>query len=587
MAEKRSKARSFQASWSKNKVIRVVVTTIGLAIASALLSIIPNPVSPADAQGPGGIAGTPVVATGSAVVNFAELAHQEALRPPMSGSAQGVAVPSNSYVEPNSTLNPRVPGAPAARTQPSVASPGPSLDYMGLDDIAPLFVPPDTMGAVGLARVFDTLNNNYRVQDKSTGATINTLSMNSFWTSTGATGSFDPKTFYDPYTNRFIVVAVSDSASTASAILVGVSVGSDPNGSYFLFKIPACGASFPCGAGVTDWWADYPAVGFNKNWIAVAVNMFPNAGGNFTQSRLLVVDYTQLLGGTWSAKYFTGLTDFTVQPCVTYSSTENTLYAPVHVNSSAASYRLNTITGTPGNPTYSQGALKTHTLAPLSSGWFSVPSGSNVLPQMAGSGGPGDVSPINSGDSRIMKCTFRNGNIWYSQTIGLPAGGPLTHTAAQWVRLDTGGNDVDGGRVEDPTATSTNGGKWYAYPTLAVNALNDVLMGLTQFASTQWPSAGYVFRSGFDAAGTMHDPYIYKAGEGMYWKTYASPCSTGSNRWGDYSATMVDPADDTTMWTLQEYSKPEGPLTGCDSGVWSTWWARVSIQRIFLPLITK
>src|SRR5207244_1953984 len=28
---------------------------------------------------------------------------------------------------------------------------------------------------------------------------------------------------------------------------------------------------------------------------------------------------------------------------------------------------------------------------------------------------------------------------------------------------------------------------------------------------------------------------------------------SGRNRWGDYSSTVVDPADDMTMWSFQEY----------------------------------
>jgi hypothetical protein len=83
---------------------------------------------------------------------------------------------------------------------------------------------------------------------------------------------------------------------------------------------------------------------------------------------------------------------------------------------------------------------------------------------------------------------------------------------------------------------------------------------------------------------------IYTKPVRVYWKTYDFPCSTGSNRWGDFSATQVDPVDDAAMWTLQQYSKPEGmpwAATGCDSGFWSTWWAQVTPEHLFLPLILK
>ena len=42
------------------------------------------------------------------------------------------------------------------------------------------------------------------------------------------------------------------------------------------------------------------------------------------------------------------------------------------------------------------------------------------------------------------------------------------------------------------------------------------------------------------------------------------------NRWGDYSATQVDPSDDLTLWTIQEYARiPVGH--GDQSGRSGTW----------------
>jgi len=167
---------------------------------------------------------------------------------------------------------------------------------------------------------------------------------------------------------------------------------------------------------------------------------------------------------------------------------------------------------------------------------------------------------------------FRNNTIWYPQTVGIPAGG-LTHTASQWTQLDNAGNVLQGGRVEDPTATATNGGKWYAYASISVNASNDVLFGFSQFSSAQFASAGYTYHDHTDALGTMRDPLIFKAGEDCYSKDFGS----GRNRWGDYSHTMVDPTDDCSFWTIQEYAKLQAPPTvGGSDSKWGTWWARVN-----------
>jgi uncharacterized protein (TIGR03437 family) len=48
-----------------------------------------------------------------------------------------------------------------------------------------------------------------------------------------------------------------------------------------------------------------------------------------------------------------------------------------------------------------------------------------------------------------------------------------------------------------------------------------------------------------------------------------------SNRWGDFSAAVVDPLDDTGFWTIQEYAA--SPLVIGILGIdrWGTWWAQL------------
>jgi len=165
-----------------------------------------------------------------------------------------------------------------------------------------------------------------------------------------------------------------------------------------------------------------------------------------------------------------------------------------------------------------------------------------------------------------------------AQTIGLPTG-TLTRTVAQWTKLTPSISPAfaDGGRIDDPTATATNGGKWYDHASLSVNANNDVMMGYTQFSSAQHPSAGYSFRFGSDAAGTMRDPLIYRAGDDYYHKTFST--TTGRNRWGDFTTTQVDPCNDLTMWTLQEWAKArlttDDGNTGSNASKWASQWAAV------------
>jgi hypothetical protein len=94
-----------------------------------------------------------------------------------------------------------------------------------------------------------------------------------------------------------------------------------------------------------------------------------------------------------------------------------------------------------------------------------------------------------------------------------------------------------------------------------VNANNDVVLGVSGSNSSEYASAYFTGRASSDASGLMAVPVIYKAGEGPY--------NDGNGpRWGDYSLTSVDPTDNLTFWTIQEYARTGG-------GSWGTYIAQL------------
>lgn len=492
-------------------------------------------------------------------------------------------------LEPEVSDSLRVNQTPSDTPKPFAASPAAVQNFQGEFDEAfgggpsgTFTIPPDTMGAVGLDKVVSYLNNNIVVQDKLTGARLSVASISSFWSTTGATGVFDPRIQYDPYNNRWIVAAVSNVLTANSSVLVGISNTPDPQGTFTLFRfIVGCAPAGSCNP--DGEWADFPMLGFNKNWVAVAWNGFTINTSLFTDGRVLVLDYPAMRSGTSAATLFRGASaaigGFCMHPATTFSPTEETLYLPTHISSASATYRLHKITGTPAAPVFNVDAAdRTRT-----GGGWTQPGGDN-LPQQCvpGVGGPTQTCPAvlrgaDVGDAFIRSnVVFRNGKIYYPQTIALPAGGLTVNSrfVAQWTELNTDGTFFDGGRVEDATATLSNGGKHYAYSSLAVNKNNDVLLGFSEFESDDYIDAGYAFRLAGDPAGTMRDPIIYKEGEDYYSKTF----SGSRNRWGDYSHTVVDPVNDRDMWTIQEYSMLRMGTTGqaANDSRWGTWWAKVA-----------
>lgn len=490
------------------------------------------------------IHGSAVAASGHAIARLTPGRHA------VSGSMVAPAPGAIPFAA--ASTSPPARTAPPDTAQPRAASPAPADSFAALGDDGTA-IPPDTDGAVGPDRLVTALNSQLRIQDR-TGGVISTTSLDSFFAATNG-GScdalsashcpFDPHVLYDPYGGRFIAVAASDPGRSSSAILVQVSDDSDPSGSWYGFKVdPDPGSTL---------WADYPAVGFNKSWVVVQVNMFSIATGQFVRSQIYAFDKAKLYGDVHTAPIATmfkvtgGATE---QPAATYSSTVATMYLVEDLagNSGGHGYlRMSKITGAVGSETLTVGYAKPST----ASTWRDLPS-SALLPQS------GISAKVDAGDARMLNCVWRLGAIWCTHQVFLPATSTATAAAVQWWQLSPAGAVLQRGRVGSAGSATD-----YAYPSIAVNALADVLIGYSTFSATQHPGAGYSFRMAGDAAGTMRSPVVLQAGAATYDKTGGS----GANRWGDFSSTVVDPANDLDMWTLQEYAAAQDE--------WGTWWGHV------------
>jgi hypothetical protein len=112
--------------------------------------------------------------------------------------------------------------------------------------------------------------------------------------------------------------------------------------------------------------------------------------------------------------------------------------------------------------------------------------------------------------------------------------------------------------AETKTYTIESPDMTVAYSSIAVNRAGAVLVAYSVFSPTGYPSAGYSY---IDPAGNLSAPAILKRGEGAY---------TGHYRWGDYTTAVVDPADNTSFWTVQLYASPA-------TSSWATWWGYIKI----------
>ncbi len=78
----------------------------------------------------------------------------------------------------------------------------------------------------------------------------------------------------------------------------------------------------------------------------------------------------------------------------------------------------------------------------------------------------------------------------------------------------------------------------------------------------------------------MNPNGVTKAGEAPYVLFRG-----GSNRWGDFSATVVDPTDDLSFWTIQEFAA-QSVGSGPDDSRWGTSWALKSRASAAAPTLS-
>ncbi len=420
------------------------------------------------------------------------------------------------------------------------------IGFPGLGDDGTV-IPPDTDGAVGPANLVVALNSQIEIQTRA-GTLISSVGLLNFWSSLGVGTVTDPRVIYDPYGQRWVIVTAADPETTASAILIGISHNSDPTAGWNLYRVPVD----PTGLR----WGDFPTVGFNKNWIVVGINMFTMQGTFYEFANLYVFDKANLYAG--GSGLYTLLQDdtggFSMNPALTYDPNLPTLYLLESWSSANGLLRMSTITGAVGSEVLTTGVALPASPQP----WQAVEPTLNFAPQL------GSTRDIDMDDDRLDWTVYRNGSLWTAQTVFLPASGTPNRCSVQWWQIDTTAGDLGGvqqrGRIDDPTAA-----QFFAYPSIGVNRENDALIGYSRFSAAQYAGAGFSMRMGTDAPGTLRAGTVLKAGEAAYFQDLG----TGDNRWGDFSSTVVDPLDDLSLWTLQEYA--------ATNNNWGTWWGEVSV----------
>ncbi|NEP31748.1 hypothetical protein [Moorena sp. SIO3B2] len=414
------------------------------------------------------------------------------------------------------------------------------------------FVPPDTMGAVGLDHIVELINGRYKIYEKPTGEDVKSLSpdvdisLDEFWKranvtpmgdTTALSKSFDPRVLYDPFSERWFATSV-DNAQNANNILFAVSESSNPIDGWTGFSIDSDSTD--------QRWADFPTLGFDKNGVYISTTLFdiPDSGdddGVRSLAAVVALPKNDLLADTPRINdekpTFENRSDigFNNQPVVNLDNTD--IPAILLSNISDNQFRRSNITGNINSPTL----IPSGTVDVMR---FSSPPSAEQ---------PGPKQNIDTGNNRFSSnLVLINGSIWGVQSVE-----NFGRSALRWFEIDEATNQLlQEGLIASPELS-------FYYGSIAVNEYNDVVIGFSGSGSgeEQFVSSYAVAGQTVGGITTFSDPLLLEEGVADY-ELIGRDDPLRRNRWGDYSATVVDPTDPFTFWTFQEFVSAED--------IWST-----------------
>jgi hypothetical protein len=440
--------------------------------------------------------------------------------------------------------------------------------------------PPDTQGAIGPTQFFVFLNGRMRTFNKTTGVADGVINADpdvffaSVITPPGAgevAFTSDPQVRYDRLSGRWFLVIID--------VVLNASTGATTKANRVLIAASDA-ASAGVISGSTVWtlyqfqgdatlFTDYESLGIDANALYIGGDMFTLAGA-FNSTKGFVIPKAPLLTASPATVWaFSGLVA-TPTGAGPFAPRGVDNYNPANTGPTAEGYFIGV-----DNATFNTLMLRRVTNpsslgpAPTISANISIATPLTtrfpvLVPHLGNTGGTN--GRLDSLDDRLYAAHIRNGRLWTAHSIGVNntgvAGATNNRDAARWYELQNvvspGTPSVlQSGTLFDNNAVNDANQRNYWIPTIMVSGQGHAALGMSIAGTNERVNAFTTGRLVGDTLGTLRDGPGGAALPG-YTATataYNPPGDPGgpSRRWGDYSATSLDPKDDMTMWTIQEY----------------------------------
>ncbi len=400
-------------------------------------------------------------------------------------------------------------------------TPTPTLTFEGVDNFCGCS-PPDTIGDVGPNHYVQMVNATmFNIYDKDGNLLTGPTELNDLWSSgtCSTVNDGDPIVIYDSLADRWLLAQFR-----SNGICAAVSQTADPTGAYYGYDFAT--PEFPDYFKISVW-PDAYYMSANEN--------------SYTAYALERAD--MLNGLPASSVRFSGQNNFLMpadvdgptpppagSPGLFYTFKDNSFHGG---NDRLEIFELDVDWVTPGNSTFTlaQG-LNVTSYTYTVCGFFVL----NCIPQL------GTTTRVDAvSEWPMWRLAYRNFGSHETLLANFAIDVGADRSGIRWYELRRSGGAWS---IYQEGTHAPDDGLHRFMGSIAMDGQGNIALAYSVSSSTMNPAIRYATRLASDPLGTLQAEETLYAGAGS---------QTGSTRWGDYSATSIDPSDDCTFWVTNEY----------------------------------
>lgn len=381
--------------------------------------------------------------------------------------------------------------------------------------------PPDGALSVGPFSFISVVNGGIKISNKESGVIKSSMTLNQFFSKSN---TYDPRSLYDNLYNRFIVITANGVTPRNSYVEIGISKDNDPNNltnqNWYFFTINIALVQ-------PNYWCDYPGLGQSDDNLFITCNLFSNTNV-FYGVQYYVIPKEPFYNGIVGNIYSGFINGYSFMPANGNGNSNGNDKGGVLVSRlNSSQIRIMHLIGDNEN-------IQMNNV-------INIPITSNILsdiPQL------GSNFRVNTGDTRIQSCVYRNNNVWCVFASNVNNRG-----AINWYKFsNTGGIWTlnKSGIVSDPVLN-------YFRPCITVLSGDTFVI---------------VFQGG--NASVFPSVYSYNSETGVVSRLISGKGPIETGRYGDYTACQIDPVENS-VWMLSE--------TVTQFKNWETWVFKLEFEE--------